>query len=172
MGNLSPNFDDTEFKCKCGCGKYIKNMELIQMLERLRDAMNAAAIIVTSGTRCPAHSVAVGGTATDAHTRGIAADIRVNKKDGTTYTSGTIAREAEKIGFTGIGIIDNIHCHVDIRNLNNYYNSHWFGDERTNNDYILTFENYGEPILKDNKHKVKISIEFDGKMIDEKTIEI
>lgn len=172
MGNLSPNFDSTEFMCKCGCGKFIKNMELIQMLERLRENMNAAAIIVTSGTRCPAHSVNVGGASTDAHTKGIAADIRVNKKDGTTYTSGTIAREAEKIGFSGIGIIDNIHCHVDIRNLNNYYNNHWFGDERTHNDFITTFANYGEPILKDDKHKVKISIELDGKKVEEKTIEI
>ena len=142
------------------------------MLERLRENMNASAIIVTSGTRCPAHSVAVNGTTTDAHTKGIAADIRVNKKDGTSYTSGTIAREAEKIGFSGIGIIDNIHCHVDIRNLNNYYNNHWFGDERTHNDFITTFANYGEPILKDNKHKVKISIEIDGKKVEEKAIEI
>lgn len=142
------------------------------MLERLRENMNAAAIIVTSGTRCPAHSVAVGGTSTDAHTKGIAVDIRVNKKDGTSYTSGTIAREAEKIGFSGIGIIDNIHCHVDIRNLNNYYNNHWYGDERTHNYFILTFANYGEPILKDDKHKVKISIELDGKKVEEKTVEI
>lgn len=172
MGDLSQHFSESEFKCPC-CGKITINKELINMLEKLRTAMNAAAIIVTSGYRCPNHSKAVGGSITDAHTKGIAVDIRVLKKSGQTYSSGTIAREAEKIGFSGIGIIDNIHCHVDIRNLHNYINAHWFGDERTKNDWIKTFANYGEEIEKDNaKHKLQTIVYLDGKKVIDKSEEI
>lgn len=173
MGNLSQHFSDYEFKCKCGCGTFIKNAELIQMLEKLFTAMNAKEIIITSGTRCAKHSVNVGGTSTDAHTKGIAVDIRVIKLNGETYTAPTIARESEKIGFTGIGIIDNYHCHVDIRNLHNYINGHWYGDERTKNDYIETFANMGEPIYKENtKHKIQTIIYIDGKKVIDKTEDI
>lgn len=173
MGNLSPHFSDYEFQCKCGCKSYIRNTELIDMLERLYSAMNAKEIIITSGTRCPNHSLSVGGTISDAHTKGIAVDIRVLKKNGQAYSAPTIAREAEKLGFTGIGIIDNYHCHVDIRNLNNYINSHWYGDERTHNDYIDTFANMGEQIYKDNtKHTLQTVIYLDGKKVIDKTEEI
>ena len=172
MGNLSQHFDEKEFMCPC-CGAVNIDKELVSMLEKLRTEMNASAIIVTSGYRCPTHSVAVGGSSTDAHTRGIAADIRVMKKSGKCYASGTIARESEKIGFTGIGIIDNLHCHVDIRNLHNYINAHWFGDERTGNDWIETFKNYGEPIEKDTaKHKLQTIVYLDGKKIIDKSEEI
>lgn len=169
MGDLSPHFSKSEFACKC-CNKVNVDSELISMLERLYSEMNAKAIIITSGYRCPAHSVAVGGTATDAHTRGIAADIRVVKQSGQCYTAPTIARVAEKIGFTGIGIIDNLHCHVDIRNAHNYVNSHWFGDERNNDNYITTFANMGEPIEKSAaKHRVHTIVYIDDKKVFDKT---
>lgn len=169
MGDLSPHFSKSEFVCKC-CNKISVDSELISLLERLYSAMNAKAIIVTSGYRCPKHSVAVGGTSTDAHTRGIAADIRVMKQSGQCYSAPTIAREAEKIGFTGIGIIDNIHCHVDIRNVHNYVNSHWFGDERTGDNFITTFANMGEPIEKTNtKHRLHTIVYLDDKKVFDKT---
>lgn len=170
MGDISKNFSKSEFACKC-CGKADINGDLVNMLERLRTVMNASAIIITSGYRCPSHSVAVGGTATDAHTKGIAADIRVVKKSGQCYTAPTIAREAEKIGFFGIGIIDNLHCHVDVRNKNNYVNDHWFGDERTGDNYITTFATMGEPIEKDpeTKHKLQTVVYLDGVKVFDKS---
>lgn len=134
---LSEHFDTGEFVCECGIG-HTMDAELINKLEKLFTAINADAIMITSGFRCPDCSVKDGGTKIDAHTRGIASDIIVRK--GTVYVdSETVAEYAEKVGFSGIGIIDSCTVHVDVRNTHNYVNSHWFGDERTGNDNIKTF---------------------------------
>lgn len=139
MGNLSAHFDDYEFTCGCGCGKNTVSKDLIDGLEKIFDIMNARAIIITSGYRCPSHSVAVGGFYDDAHTRGLAADIIVKKQDGSYYLPEDIAEAAERAGFGGIGLM-NTACHVDRRDLGGYKNNHWFGDERAGNDRIPTFQ--------------------------------
>lgn len=136
---LSEHFDDYEFTCKCGCGKNNVKQELVDKLEQLFALMDARVIIVTSGCRCAVHSVRVGGSATDGHTCGIAADIQVQKKDGSWYSGYDIAEAAERIGFTGIGVMNGA-CHVDIRNSDNYVNSHWFGSEIDGNDWVETFQ--------------------------------
>lgn len=138
--SLSPHFDVSEFTCKCS--KHCTanpDPELITKLEKLFDLIGAKSIVITSGYRCPSHSLSVGGTYNDAHTRNIAADIVVYKKSGGQFTSEEIAECAEKAGFSGIGIISATSVHVDVRNTNNYVNGHWFGDERTGNDNIKTF---------------------------------
>lgn len=127
---LSPHFNSNEFDCKCGkCANTLIDSDLIAKLESLFTEMSADKIIVNSGYRCPAHSVAVGGTATDAHTRGIAADITVYV-NGSPVKPITAAAAAERVGFSGIGLMTN-NIHVDVRNSSNYVNSHWFGDETT-----------------------------------------
>ena len=107
MGNLSLHFDKSEFRCQCGCGGENPSPKLIEMLEKLHDLMGAKAIIISSGYRCPSYSVKVGGYRNDAHTCNIAADLCVQKEDGTFYSSEDIAEAAERVGFEGIGIIDN-----------------------------------------------------------------
>lgn len=136
----SEHFAMEEFQCKCGCKGNKIQMPLIEKLEQLHSLMGAKAIFVNSGYRCPVHSVRVGGSAHDAHTVGIAVDIRVQRKNGEFYTGTQIAEAAERIGFTGIGIINSTSCHIDIRNSQNYVNAHWFGDERTGNNSIKTFQ--------------------------------
>lgn len=136
---LSEHFDSSEFRCKCGCGQGSPSELLVTRLEQLYSLMDAKAIIINSGYRCPAYSVKVGGSATDAHTRGIAADIVVKKQDGTLYPSEDIAEAAERVGFGGIGMMANA-CHVDTRDSESYVNSHWFGDERDGRNYISTFQ--------------------------------
>lgn len=142
---LTRHFDVNEFTCKCGCRTNHIQLALAQRLEKLYEYLKTcdggvSAVIVTSGYRCPRHSVAVGGSYDDAHTRGIAADVYALKSDGVSrWDSRALAAVAERVGFTGIGIIDNTAVHCDIRNSTNYKNSHWFGDERTGNDNISTF---------------------------------
>lgn len=144
MGDLSPHFDLREFKCGCGGSHEITiDAGLIDKLEKLYALMDAHAIIITSGFRCPEYSRSLpGGYFNDAHTKGIAADIMVMRNATGTpyYNSEDVAEAAERVGFTGIGIIDGFAVHVDIRNAINYVNSHWFGDERTGNDNIATFQ--------------------------------
>lgn len=159
---LSDHFYSGEFTCDCGIEHTIDS-ELINKLEKLYTAIGADAIMITSGFRCPDCSVKVGGTKTDAHTRGIASDIIVRK--GNNYVkSEDVAEYAEKVGFSGIGIIDSHAVHVDVRNSHNYVNSHWFGDERTGNDNIKTFirnvshETFSTVITLDGK-KYKLTLE-------------
>jgi hypothetical protein len=135
---LSPHFNSREFVCKCGkCVTTPIDDTLISKLELLFTELNADKIIVNSGYRCSAHSVAVGGTATDAHTRGIAADITVYV-NGAPVKPITAAAAAERVGFSGIGLMSS-NIHVDVRNADNYVNAHWYGDETTGAN-VATFQ--------------------------------
>ena len=137
MGNLSPHFDSSEFVCSC-CGKSITMSQLlIDRLEKLHSLMSAKAVYINSGYRCNNNPW---GSPTDAHRKGIAADIRVQRKDGSYYTAEDIAEAAERIGFGGIGIMEPDSCHVDTRDSEPYVNSHWFGNETTGEDYIQSFQ--------------------------------
>lgn len=164
MGNLSEHFDISEFRCKCGCGKGSPSKLLLTRLEKLHKLMGAKSIIVNSGYRCPAYSVRVGGSATDAHTRNLAADIVVKKQDGSLYKAEDIAEAAERIGFGGIGLMNNA-CHVDTRDSETYTNNHWFGDERDGRNYIKTFQRGtvfpGEAKPEPQKKSIKITVEYD-----------
>jgi len=71
---VSKYFSDYEFKCRCGCGLYIPNEELLTKLDILREAIGQA-VLVTSGTRCPGWNLKVGGKPSSAHLAGEAADI-------------------------------------------------------------------------------------------------
>lgn len=75
MKQLTQNFKDLEFKCKC-CGKYIPNKTLPYVLEAIRERFHSAVIIV-SGTRCAKHNKSCGGAANSQHLLGTAADIQV-----------------------------------------------------------------------------------------------
>lgn len=167
---LSEHFDSKEFICKCGCGKGSPSALLIERLEKLHKLMGAKAIIINSGYRCPKYSVSVKGSATDAHTRNIAADIVVKKQDGTLYPAEDIAEAAERIGFGGIGMMNN-SCHVDTRDSEPYSNNHWFGDERDGRNYIKTFQRGtkfpGEaaPAPAEKQHRLKVYL--DDVLIDD-----
>ena len=169
---LSNHFDKSEFRCQCGCGGENPSPKLIEMLEKLHDLMGAKAIIISSGYRCPSYSVKIGGYRNDAHTCNIAADLCVQKEDGSFYSSEDIAEAAERVGFEGIGIIDDTYCHLDTRSYDSYLNSHWWGDERTGNDNISTFQrgtvfpSRTAAVVK----KKKLTIYLDDELIMEKEL--
>lgn len=177
MGDMSAHFDRKEFTCKCGCGRNDISAELVNKLESVFDYLartptGCIYCIITSGVRCPSYSVKVGGYSNDAHTKSIAADCIFYQKNGLPYKPETVAAVAEKMGFSGIGLMSNA-VHLDIRNKSNYVNNHWFGDERNGNDNIKTFSQYLPKITETsetNKHKITVII--DGKTIIEKEIDI
>ena len=161
MSKLSEHFDSSEFACSC-CGKSIKMSDLlIKRLEKLHTLMDAKAVYINSGYRCNNNKW---GSPTDAHRKGMAADIRVQRKDGTYYTGADIAEAAERIGFGGIGIMEPDSCHVDTRDSEPYVNNHWFGNETTKNDYIKTFQRGttfdGEQA---SANTIEVSIKINGK---------
>lgn len=155
---ITEHFDRDEFKCKCGCNQNYISKDLVEKLETLHKAMKAHSIIITSGYRCPKHSVAVGGSSTDAHTVGIAADCIVYKEKGVPYDVEDVAEVAERLGFTGIGLMNGNAIHLDIRNSSNYKNAHWYGDERTGNNFIKTFQRENV-----SRETLDITIEINGK---------
>ena len=146
---LSNHFKLSEFVCKCGkCNGANPSPMLLRKLELLHTGLNCKYILVTSGYRCPEYSVKVGGYMNDAHTKNIAADVICYAQNGNIIPVETVAAYAEKIGFTGIGLMSGGAIHLDIRNKTNYYNDKWFGDERTGKD-VTTFQNYTQ-IADDN----------------------
>lgn len=123
--------------------------------------MDAKAIYVTSGLRCKKHNQSIGAGSVSMHILGGASDIQVQKKDGSYYSALTICECAEKIGFSGIAVIDDITAHVDIRGFIPYDNNHWFGNERTGATY-QTFKGLGEKIETKTDREIKVILEYEG----------
>ena len=124
---LSPHFNISEFRCKCGKEhETLNNPELIEKLEKLFTALKCSKIIVTSGYRCAAHDKNVGGSGTGQHTLGNAADICCYGQDGQPISSKVVCCKAQDIGFRGIANITAayIYTHVDVREKGK-----WYGDE-------------------------------------------
>lgn len=131
---LSPHFNISEFRCKCGKEhETLNNPELIEKLEKLFTALNCSKIIVTSGYRCVAHDKNVGGSGTGQHTLGNAADICCYGQDGQPISSKVVCCKAQDIGFRGIANITAayIYTHVDVRP-----NGKWYGDEVHGNNTV------------------------------------
>ena len=73
MGDISHNFNRSEFACKCGCGQDTVDTELLAMLQDLRNVFGP--ITISSGNRCPDHNRFVGGSDKSQHLKGRAADL-------------------------------------------------------------------------------------------------
>ncbi len=76
MGDISRNFSRSEFACKCKCGFSTVDIELIKVLEIVRNHFSAP-IKINSACRCDEHNKKVGGSQGSKHKQGIAADIVV-----------------------------------------------------------------------------------------------
>lgn len=77
MGDISKDFNRSEFECSCGCGFKTVDVELINVLQILRDAFKAS-ITINSACRCEKHNKEIGGSKNSKHKQGIAADIVVD----------------------------------------------------------------------------------------------
>ena len=74
MGDLTQNFNRSEFACKCGCGLADIDLALVAVLQDSRTA-TALTYVVSSGCRCEKHNKEIGGKPNSAHLRGRAVDI-------------------------------------------------------------------------------------------------
>ena len=148
---LSPHFNISEFRCKCGKEhETLNSQELVEKLEKLFTALNCSKIIVTSGYRCVTHDKNVGGSGTGQHTLGKAADICCYGQDGQPISSKVVCCKAQDIGFTGIANITAAYqyTHVDVRT-----GKKWYGDEvHGNNSVTDDFYKYFAADTADN-HK-------------------
>lgn len=73
---ISAHFDRSEFACQDNCGFDTVDIELIEALETVRQYFMAP-VVITSGCRCEKHNLAIGGSYNSQHTKGRAADFKV-----------------------------------------------------------------------------------------------
>lgn len=109
MGDMTKNFDRSEFKCHC-CETNLVKFQLVNILQTIRDHFDVP-IAVLSGTRCAKHNRAVGGARGSKHMLGEAADIKVSgvkPKDVATYAKTLMPN------FGGIKAYPTF-THIDIR---------------------------------------------------------
>jgi uncharacterized protein YcbK (DUF882 family) len=93
MGDLTKNFNASEFKCQCGCGLDSISAATVVSMQAIRDAAGAS-VVVVSGLRCryrnsefssvkgeePYAKGWLGDPSASDHTRGEAVDFRVSGK--------------------------------------------------------------------------------------------
>ncbi|MCL1975166.1 MAG: D-Ala-D-Ala carboxypeptidase family metallohydrolase [Firmicutes bacterium] len=119
---LSPNFRVAEMACKDGSDKIMIDIDLVMILQRIRDWAKAP-INVNSGYRTAAHNAQVGGSPGSRHLQGMAADIVVTGK-----TPLEVAQYAESLYVGGIGLApagQGNFVHIDTRKVTSrweYYN--------------------------------------------------
>lgn len=117
--SLSEHFKVKEFRARRGSeldgDKILIGEELIIMLEKLSRAVKYKPIIVTDGYRTPEYDRKLTGKE-GYHTKGIAADVRVEG-----YTSYELALIAQLLGFDGIGVINDRAVHLDTRGYKSYF---------------------------------------------------
>lgn len=119
---LSEHFRLKEFQCHDWSDKILHDDKLCPVLEKLFfikiPGKKIRAVNVNSGYRTPAWSCRpdVGGYATDPHTRGIAADIKIPLVGGGYVPANLICEYLEDIGFIGgVGKINDYSVHIDVR---------------------------------------------------------
>ena len=74
MGDMTKNFNRSEFACKCGCGKNNIDSKPPKLAQKVRDKLNMP-VRVNSGVRCEKRNKAVGGVENSYHVQGLAADL-------------------------------------------------------------------------------------------------
>ena len=101
-------FDESEFECKCGCGKNNMQYQTKLMLDVARFKSDPVKFIINSGSRCEDHNDKVGGSPTSSHLKGYAVDIKyTNTSERYAIIEGLIYAGFKRIGI-GQGFI-----HVD-----------------------------------------------------------
>ena len=75
--NLSRNFYEDEFACKCGCGLKDIDPMLVELLQQTRDEYGSP-MAITSGLRCETWNKACGGKSNSSHLFGKAADVEMD----------------------------------------------------------------------------------------------
>jgi hypothetical protein len=135
MGDLSTHFSKKELACHC-CGELTLDERLLEGLESLREVAQAP-VVIHDAYRCPSHNQEVGGVTDSEHTRGMAADIRI---EGLSLQEMyELALQIPEFAEGGIGAYDGGFLHLDVRG----YRSRW---ARIRGQYVGIHHLIHEPI--------------------------
>lgn len=109
------HFKKNEFTCKCGCGMNNISIELVKVLEEIRNHFGQPCT-VTSGCRCATHNKRVGGVQGSRHVSGKASDIYVKGVSSSTllaYTKSLVNQGKLRYTYTNNSNMNGV-VHVDI----------------------------------------------------------
>ncbi|MCI8486990.1 MAG: hypothetical protein HFJ20_08105 [Clostridia bacterium] len=109
------HFKKNEFTCKCGCGMNNISIELVKVLEEIRNHFGQPCI-VTSGCRCATHNKRVGGVQGSRHVVGKAADIYVKGVSSSillAYTKSLVNQGKLRYTYTNNSNMNGV-VHVDV----------------------------------------------------------
>ncbi len=107
---VSEHFRRSEFACHCGCGFAAVDVELLSVLEDLRDSFRSP-VHINSACRCAERNAEIGSKPTSMHQRGMAADIRVK---GVSPQMVHSFLDGKYPGQYGLGRYKNF-THIDVR---------------------------------------------------------
>lgn len=103
---MSKHFSKKELMCRCGCGLYNPQPQLLRLAEKVREILGVP-MVVTCGCRCPAHNAAVGGEPHSRHLYGQAMDFRCAREPLTVYHALIEAHEDGRLPeLGGLGVYD------------------------------------------------------------------
>jgi hypothetical protein len=77
--DLTDHFRASELDCNC-CNTLVIDLDLIKSLEAYRNVVKTP-IYITSGYRCQKHNARVGGVSNSFHTKGLAVDFNLGRKN-------------------------------------------------------------------------------------------
>lgn len=109
------HFKKNEFTCKCGCGMNNISIELVKVLEEIRNHFGQPCT-VTSGCRCATHNKRVGGVQGSRHVSGKASDIYVKGVSSSTllaYTKSLVNQGKLRYTYTNNSNMNGV-VHVDV----------------------------------------------------------
>ena len=108
--NVGKHFKVKEFACKDGSQVVFIDDYLVSILEILRNKLEKP-IVITSGYRTPGWNAKCGGAKYSFHTRGMAADIRVNGMSAKELANKLNAIVPDECGI----IVYKSWVHFDVR---------------------------------------------------------
>ena len=106
---ISKNFSREEFACKCGCGFDTVDVELVKVLQEIRNELGP--ITITSACRCKKHNAKVGGGKRSQHLLGRAADIQGRDASPSKIRGWLLENYADSLGIGSY----NMFTHIDTR---------------------------------------------------------
>lgn len=130
--NLSENFKVREFACKDGTDKLLVDLEMVYVLQKIRD-ISGQAVIINSAYRTPAYNKKVGGATNSYHLYGRAFDIRTSG-----LSLDNICAVANSLGVKGI-LRYSSFIHIDSR-PNKYHYSYVTNRNVTYETYRIPFK--------------------------------
>ncbi len=111
---ISEHFKRDEFICDCGCGQDTVDVELITVLEDIRNHFGVpVAITKRGGNRCTALNFKAGGSNKSQHILSKASDVKVR---GITPLQVYVYLETKYPNKYGLGLYPTF-VHVDVRPL-------------------------------------------------------